>query len=198
MTKNFSETPEISLINNAAAFPLHWRGTTDSSTLDTVYTSELICQKILTNNSGIAPHWRYSYEGELRAYESPLEEGIYRIWVAIAGYSGFGPSSQTLVRSYSLALPPSDRDEPIWRQRTGAIVDRMGIGPGIPYSGHKVRYGRGDFNQGLHGISDPQDPSQMVEVDLPESGPYPHPHISTYSGALTYYADMKVVVLYFK
>lgn len=191
MTNDFSETPGISLINTAATFSRHWRPTTKKS-LRTVYATDIMRERTPVND---CPHLRSPYNRELCAYESPLAEGMYRVWVFVSGYSAFSSKHRAVVCSYILSLPTRTKDRPMWRQGKTVLTDYMGICPGIPYSGHKLRYAPAGQHF-LHAISAPRDPTQVVGLDLPGSGPYPH--ISTYGGALTYLANNSVAVAYFK
>ncbi|KAJ7461733.1 hypothetical protein B0H11DRAFT_2055784 [Mycena galericulata] len=192
-----SGTSEIRVLN-AATFSRHWRHTTDASELDIVPVIELetvILEKIPFTRA----HPRTMVHVELCTYESPVEEGTYRVWAHLVSrrYSSTGRTNIALAYSYTLSLPNRMRDGIIWHQRTAHTADHVYGVRGISYSGHKLAYSV--QNQQLTcRLSHPGNPSQDVELTLPIPAPYPFPFISTYSGALTFLANSLVIVTYCK
>ncbi|KAJ7741987.1 hypothetical protein DFH07DRAFT_981031, partial [Mycena maculata] len=189
-----SGIPEISLINMAPLSP-HWRHTTDDSTLDTVHPSEL--EAIVHESITSCPPESRGRKRELCAYESPLEEGTYRICYLQLFTANL--DRHQVIGSYSLSLPNGLQDGATLRQRSVQITDHTGdsvkLGRGVSYSGHNLprHYGPQNF----HSISHPGNPHQTVVLDLPEATPR-RIHISVYTGGLTYSSDDSVIVTYFK
>ncbi|KAJ6584353.1 hypothetical protein B0H19DRAFT_385369 [Mycena capillaripes] len=188
--------PEISLFN-IGAFSRHWRWTNDPSSLDTVHTSEV--QSLISESIAFAAHaqsWD-TWKREVHAYESPLEEGTYRIWVYLSGFAVPIPKRHVIVCSYILSLPNATRNGLIWRQRTAHNADHVGDCTGIPYSGYRVRYILNHEEQIFHSISHPGEPRQVVLLDLPGHARY-NVHISTYNAVLTFVSNNSVVITHFQ
>jgi hypothetical protein len=180
LANNASGGPEINVINSTA-LSSHWRSVADYPTLDTVYTSQVqaIIRESITFHK--CERFREPFKRELCAYESPLEEGTYRIWMTLCGYSRTSLNQDAVICSYHLSLPKRTGDRTTWRQRTAASADPSRNVSGISYSGHSIGY---SFN-GYFSIFAPGHPTQVAELNLTNDEISSYPHISTYSGALT-------------
>jgi hypothetical protein len=180
LANNASGGPEINVINSTA-LSSHWRYVADDPTLDIVYTSQVqaIIRESITFHK--CARFRGPFKRELCAYESPLEEGTYRIWMTLGGYSRTSSNQDAVICSYHLSLPKRTGDRTTWRQRTVASADPNRNVSGISYSGHSIGC---SFN-GRYSIFAPGDPTQVAEQKLTNDKILSYPHISTYSGALT-------------
>ncbi|KAJ7665993.1 hypothetical protein DFH06DRAFT_264432 [Mycena polygramma] len=190
LTKDASGSPTVDVINNSAALFSHWRHVNDPI-LETVYTSQLtavVSEHITLSTPGSL---RRPWKRELCAHESPLEEGTYRVWVSLSGYSPSSSKQRAVIYSYHLSLPKKEGEKLVWRPRTtsATIPNRTGNSSGISYSGHTARYSVG------HSIVGPSDPRHVVAV---LTGLSIHTRLSTYSGALTSLANNTLLVSYYK
>ncbi|KAJ7461728.1 hypothetical protein B0H11DRAFT_113155 [Mycena galericulata] len=198
MTAEPSETPEIRIFDTAR-FSRHWGHTTDASELNAIPIRELdtaIDEKIVFARSHLR---KMATELELCTYESPVEEGTYRVWAYLRRFSLGRRGPVAVACSCTLRLPNRTRDGILWSRRTTHTADHMPVGyrDGISYSGHKLGY-YGKNNEIFRAISHPGNPSQGVGLTLPIPAPYPCPYISAYSGAVTYLANGLPVVIYFE
>jgi hypothetical protein len=203
LANNASGAPEINVINSTA-LSSHWRYVADDPTLDIVYTSQVqaIIRESITFHK--CARFRGPFKRELCAYESPLEEGTYRIWMTLGGYVPYNRSSlkpNTVICSYRLSLPKRTGDRTTWQQRTAASANPNRNVTGISYSGHSIGY---SFN-GRNSIFAPGGPTQGAELNLTHDKILSYPHISTYSGALTSLTSLasptsnnQVFILYYK
>ncbi|KAJ6478718.1 hypothetical protein C8R47DRAFT_1137912 [Mycena vitilis] len=192
LTKDASGIPTVEVINNSTALSSHWRHVTDPI-LETVYTSQLtavVSEHItLPTFGGLREPWKR----ELCAHESPLEEGTYRVWVSLSGYSPSSSKQRAAIYSYHLSLPKREGEKLLWGSRTvsATIPNRTGNSSGISYSGHTARYSVG------HSIVGPSDPRHVTAV---HTGLSIHTRLSTYSGALTSLANNtpSLLISYYK
>ncbi|KAJ7461729.1 hypothetical protein B0H11DRAFT_2055758 [Mycena galericulata] len=105
LTKPLPGIAEISLLD-ATIFSHHWRQITHHSFFDMVYTSDI--EAIVHESITFGPRaqsWNYQSKFELRAYESVLEEGTYRVWIHFSGYEYDRRHSHAVACSYILSLP---------------------------------------------------------------------------------------------
>ncbi|KAJ7764582.1 hypothetical protein DFH07DRAFT_811694 [Mycena maculata] len=189
-----SGCPEISLFNTTA-FSRHWRRTASQSPLDTLYVSDLeaVTRESVTLGAD-AP--LYPWYRDLCAHASPVEEGTFRVRVQLAG---FDLRWHAVAYRYRLRLPNAMRPGVVWQRLEAQRADHMSALLGTSYAGHKLRlYRYRDGRQSVYTVTHPRDPSYAVAFNLPDDTPAPH--VSTYTGALTYYAPShnSVVVAYFK
>ncbi|KAJ7118661.1 hypothetical protein C8R43DRAFT_89012 [Mycena crocata] len=191
LTNDHSGAPEVAIIHTDTAFSSHWRPIDDRLEDDVVKMSAvgLIYREpvAFSNSSRLRKPW----QRELYAYQSPLEEGTYRVWVYLSGYIRSSSKQIAVIGSYHLSLPNKMGDVTTWRQRTAAATVPSRNSSGISYSGHMQQYSFDDQRS----ILIPGNPT-LVGLKLP--GGVPYAHISTYSGALTYLADNKILVSHFK
>ncbi|KAJ7777553.1 hypothetical protein DFH07DRAFT_797223 [Mycena maculata] len=198
-----SDTPEISVIN-MGALSGYWRHTTgrdySDPELDSVdITSGMeVMRKSIPMATG---ECRYGGTRILGIFESPIEDGTYRVWVQVhlsasadtVDPSGLTVSARQMICSYSLSLLNPPQDGIILRQRSAHIGDfPRDSCPTISYSGHRIQL---DRRLHAHGIYYPG--SQTIPLNLHPSKPYAR-DMSTYTGALAYSVGESVIVTYFK
>ncbi|KAJ7774467.1 hypothetical protein DFH07DRAFT_100328 [Mycena maculata] len=198
MVQTDSLAPEIGVVSDSA-FSRHWRHTTDSAVLDVVYISELraIRESLAVGNSVLVNRWF----GRMNAYENPLTEGAYTLWVVIQA-PACDSRYQPIVCKYRLSIANGTRPPKMWR-RMAQTVNHMGQYPGLPplsYSGHQLLHMRTGDVFSLNIAHPNGDSSQVVALDLPDPDEYIPARISTYTGVLTYYCWPKksVIIAYFK
>ncbi|KAJ6487758.1 hypothetical protein C8R45DRAFT_994239 [Mycena sanguinolenta] len=180
---------EITILCNSA-LSSHWRDMAAHPTPDIVYFADLefiLHQKIAFPNEPLSDHW---WTHALHAYESPLEEGTYRIWFVIITNEAWG----LLLCSFHLSLPKPGNNRITWRPRTSPVplADTLHEPAGISFSGYTVHH----FPDSTHSVIAP---SGMAELNLNEDDPErrSYTHISTYSEALTSVdVDGTVVISY--
>ncbi|KAJ7861150.1 hypothetical protein B0H13DRAFT_1900621 [Mycena leptocephala] len=198
LTNGASGEPCISIVKNTA-LSSHWRSIADPTTHDLVYPSQLeaiISESITFGNFG---RRRPPLGRKLCVYESPLEEGTYRIWVGLSSgifsWSTNSWSERGVICSYYLSLPTRDGDTTTLRTSTSASTNptrNYGASP-ISYSGHTV----GHASDGQHKIYGPSDSTMDLPVDFTRRSSYAH--LSTYSGALVSLSnDNAIHTLYYK
>ncbi|KAJ6487754.1 hypothetical protein C8R45DRAFT_994210 [Mycena sanguinolenta] len=130
------------------------------------------------------------------AYESPLQEESYRVWVVMCDGRSFLEDETRVICSYHLSLPtPLNRIT--WRQRTVAVsmADSCFPLPSISYSGHRICRSSNRYCV--------LEPSGTAEVNISDTGvdsDLSYNHVSTYSGALTCVdnTDHRVLISYYK
>ncbi|KAJ6487767.1 hypothetical protein C8R45DRAFT_256270 [Mycena sanguinolenta] len=184
-TPSSDSKPEISILDNSA-LSSHCRDIATHPTPNMVYSSDfefILHQKITFPDESLSGDW---WINALHAYESPLEEGTYRIWFVI-----ITSEWSILLCSFHLSLPKSGNNRITWRQRTPPVplADRF-YAAGISFSGYTVQR----FPDLTHSVIAP---SGMVKLNLNEENPQRrrYTHISTYSEALTSVHDDGTVVI---
>ncbi|KAF7360197.1 F-box domain-containing protein [Mycena venus] len=171
-------SPEIRIINSTALSP-HWRLDTGHPILNTVFPSQLdviLCEKITFEK---CPYLRKPFQRKLYAYESPLQEGTYRIWIMLYGSSQSLLDVEGAICSYHFSLPNKVGDKITWRQRTVFATETSPSRSALSYSGHTVRR----FSRAGRSVFGPED--RVADLKPSSSALSPYTHVATYSGALT-------------
>ncbi|KAJ7634621.1 hypothetical protein FB45DRAFT_909378 [Roridomyces roridus] len=197
VANNRSGSAEIRLFD-IAAFSAHWRPTADPAPLKPVYTTDIptiVCEKITKS------WYNFRRRFDLHAHESPVEEGRYRVWLCLSGFTGpkLGKGLSVeyrplrFVYGYSLSL----KDKVHWQQAAAPAADNIDYWQsGTSYSGHKYGTLNGSGEFGVFRLADASSTSFVMVGD--SQSPHHGVQISPYSGALTYYERDLVVVTYYK
>ncbi|KAJ7479442.1 hypothetical protein B0H11DRAFT_2280923 [Mycena galericulata] len=126
----------------------------------------------------------------MAVHESPLESGVYRVWLHLPYCSRrpFGTINRASLSSFRLALPRVGSTGIAWRRTCCVYTEPDVPYGGISYSGHTWRGQR---------IFPPETSPYRIQVEtaeeLVDSG-----HISPYSGALTCTLLQRPIVYWYK
>ncbi|KAJ6555719.1 hypothetical protein B0H10DRAFT_1208582 [Mycena sp. CBHHK59/15] len=179
----------------------HWAsfdGINDLPDINTVLEDQIphiLSQRIsLKGFSPLLDELSFESHNQLSVHESPLQRGIYRIWMYVFHKDNTSDKSHTTLRSFQLAIPASGR--PTWCERSSAPALGHMLYPTITYSGHtQVFDAYGSRNQrvlppvlaGADGAG---------EVDIADCRD--NVDVAPYSGALTYSTHKCLIIKYFK
>ncbi|KAF7351352.1 hypothetical protein MSAN_01566700 [Mycena sanguinolenta] len=185
---------EILILDNSA-HSSHWCDVDTHPTPNTVHTFKL---ETIRREEITFPNLRHLQDWwirELCVYESPLEEGTYRVWALMTAYNPLSTDDNVVSCSYHLSLPNSGT-RITWRQRTAAVSvpDTRHELAGISYSGHTVHHFRDDG----HCILGPLGMTELILDETDTRTRYLlYTHISTYGGALTTVNQDRVRISYY-
>ncbi|KAJ7785050.1 hypothetical protein DFH07DRAFT_1054502 [Mycena maculata] len=177
---------EISVIDITALSP-HWAPMPMGEPMDMTVTPISSLPKLVSDMVKVSQGAINYSKVELTVLESPLERGVYRIWLYIPHFCDpFQNQDCALLCGFHLQLPSVVGAQLVWRRRScipTPSLDRSSF----TYSGHTY--------MGL-GIVPPTTPTSIIATDTADRGDYVH--VAPYSGALTYPTAQELVVCYFE
>ncbi|KAJ6472513.1 hypothetical protein C8R45DRAFT_412538 [Mycena sanguinolenta] len=133
---------------------------------------------------------------EMHVRESPLREGVYRVWIHGTNYAAKNDG----LFSCTLSIPHTKK--PSWCQRSRLVEGRISS-YGVSYSGHSLHYDRNVgytvFSAALSALR------RSARVELPSCGthidampPGDYIDVAPYDGTFTYATPSSVVIQYYK
>ncbi|KAJ7462031.1 hypothetical protein FB451DRAFT_477417 [Mycena latifolia] len=134
----------------------------------------------------------WTYNLQLAVHESPVQRGLFRVWIHLAGNGGVS------LFSFTLDLRG---ETPDWRHRATMLARDPQVRVaywGVPFSGHTVEWTEtsGQLLAVVPPVSvvDDDEVHKPVELDGQNHG---NGHVSAYTGALTYSTRNSLFVLYY-
>ncbi|KAF7342914.1 hypothetical protein MSAN_02007900 [Mycena sanguinolenta] len=121
------------------------------------------------------------YFDDMDVYESPVQEGEYRVWI-------YGDAALV---SYRLSIPTNG--EPRWCQRSPSVDTGHNLWFSTTYSGHTL------IDRERLTVFSATSVTESTEMELPELETWDL-HLAAYSGALTYldHTNSSVVIEYYR
>ncbi|KAJ7132496.1 hypothetical protein C8R44DRAFT_774116, partial [Mycena epipterygia] len=136
------------------------------------------------------------YPGLMAIYESPLEQGIYRVWLSIGDSIPGAPNStpdRAMLCSLRLAVPKIGDSKFTWQIRSCTTGVLNVHAEEISYSGYTQ--GR-IWSKGTHRVFPPDNHSPPIDIQMP--GESRSAHLLPHGAALQYVTTQAVILRYFE
>ncbi|KAJ7722429.1 hypothetical protein DFH07DRAFT_1067407 [Mycena maculata] len=187
-----TETPatgshQMISVSEVAALSPHWVPVPMGEPTETSVTPIATLPKLVSDTVKVNVGTINYLKVELTALESPLERGVYRVWLYVPHFCDpVRNRDRALLCGFRLQLPSVVGAQLMW-QRRSCITTHSLDSRSFTYSGHTY--------MGL-GIVPPTTPTSVIATDTAERGDCVH--VAPYSGALTYPTAQELVICYFE